>query len=72
MKASYFTIFLLSIVSSFFTTGCKKCYDCEKQIYIENKEGEKVATDAYYEEEACSKKDKENYEDDGYTCTAQL
>ncbi len=63
-------ILLIALASSF--GNCRKCYDCKKQIVIEDRDGNLVKTDVYDEEEACKNREKDKYEDDGYTCTSQL
>lgn len=59
-------LFLTLVLAS----ACARCYDCEKQIYIEVND-QLVPTDAYYEEEACGAKERNNWVDQGYTCYAQ-
>lgn len=65
-------LFLILTAIPFFFASCTKCYDCKKQIIIENAEGEEVASDAYFEEEACSEGEKDGFEDQGYKCRTQL
>ena len=65
-------VLIIALVLTLTLFSCKKCFDCKKRIIIENEEGELVPTDGFYEEEACAENDKNNLQEDGFICTAQL
>jgi hypothetical protein len=61
-----FAIAIVLLVSTS-VSSCKKCWHCKKQIEVDIN-GKPTKTDAYYEDEACGKKELNKLEDDGFNC----